>query len=85
MKKLIILVTLSIISSSCHHEWVLRPEIKGYILNRQNKLLKAKTTTLPVDGEEHELALNKANGSFYFPKKTIKEWKNQKAPQQQIK
>lgn len=74
MKKLIILLTLSIISSSCHHEWVLRPEIKGYILNRQNKILKAKITTLPVDGEEHELALNKANGSFYFPKKTIKEW-----------
>ena len=33
----------------------------------------ARIITLPVEGEEYEVATNKNGGKFYFPKQIIKE------------
>ncbi|WP_146944815.1 hypothetical protein [Chryseobacterium hagamense] len=74
MRKLIIIFLISIITSSCHHEWIIRPEIKGRVISKQNKQIVARVITLPVEGEEYEVAVNKNEGKFYFPRQTIKEW-----------
>lgn len=75
MRKFIIICLVSITLSSCQHEWVLRPEIRGCILSKQKKIpITARIITLPVEGEEYEVATNKNGGKFYFPKQIIKEW-----------
>ncbi|MFK7031839.1 hypothetical protein [Flavobacterium oreochromis] len=74
MKKMIFIFVTSTILSSCYHEWVLRPEIKGRVLNKQNKPVNAKIATLSIEGEDSELAINIGDGKFYFSKQTIKKW-----------
>lgn len=49
IRKLIIIFLVSIIVSSCHNEWVIRPEIKGRVISKQNKHIVARIITLPVE------------------------------------
>lgn len=49
IRKLIIIFLVSIIVSSCHNEWVIRPEIKGRVISKQNKQIVARIITLPVE------------------------------------
>ncbi|OXG06460.1 hypothetical protein BC749_102354 [Flavobacterium araucananum] len=73
--KIIWLCFLSIIFYSCYHEWVFRPEIKGYVYDDQiREPIVAKLYFLPVEEDFTDTISTNLNGKFLFSKISSRDW-----------
>ncbi|GEM_PF-5873358 len=74
-KKKIFLILLFVLTS-CHNEWVFRPEIRGIILgfDSNKPLLNAKIETIPIESEPVDYATSKNTGRFVLPKISSESW-----------
>jgi hypothetical protein len=74
--KILLFSFLVFILSSCYHQWVFRPEIKGYVFDYETKKpISAILYFLPVVGENFTDTIRAdINGVFKFSKISSKEW-----------